>query len=136
MIQNAVVKKLIDSRTAEITVLRETACDGCRSSCSGCSSGKIITALADNKIAAAPGDRVIVSSSTGKVLKTAAFVYLLPLLTFFTGYAVSGMFSASENASVVISLFSFFFGVFAVWTIGRRKNKTYKIACEIKEIIK
>lgn len=134
MLQYAVVKKIIDAETAEISVRRQTACDGCRSSCSGCSSDKVITALAYNRIAAAVGDHVIVHSRTEKIIKTAAFVYLIPLVALFTGYGISSAFSSDEKLSVAAGMFSFFLGLLTVAVFGRASRNKNRIACEIREI--
>ncbi len=83
--------------TAEISVRRLSACDGCHkanpgmqtddgvvyASCHECSMFPTETALsvtAENPIGAAVGDRVVIESSSQLILLYAAAVFLLPLL--------------------------------------------------------
>ena len=136
MTQNAVVTKVINTETAEVTVSRNTACGSCRSSCVGCMSGKKIAVLAANDIAAVVGDRVVVYSRTGKILKTAAFVYLLPLCALFAGYAVSAIISVNENISIITGLLSFFLGISTISVSRRFSRRSDNSVCEIKEIIR
>ena len=136
MTQRAVVTRIVDAGTAEITVHRDTACGSCRSSCAGCASAGKIAVLAVNKIAAETGDRVIVYSRTGKILKTAAFVYLLPLCALFAGYAVSAIISGNENISIITGLLSFFLGISTISVSRRFSRRSDNSVCEIKEIIR
>ena len=89
MEQKAQVKKLLDDGTAQVMVIRESACSGDCHKCSGCGAAKeAILFEAKNPIGAKPGDLVMVSSETGPVLKAAAVLYMLPLVLFFGGYAL------------------------------------------------
>ena len=72
--------------TAEVLRIRESACSGDCHKCGGCSKGQEMLLTAENPIGAKPGELVTVSSETGKVLKGAAVLYVLPLILFFTGY--------------------------------------------------
>ena len=58
--------------------------------CSGCGAAKeAIIVTAQNPIGAKTGDFVNVRSETGPVLKAAVVLYMLPLVLFFAGYALS-----------------------------------------------
>ena len=132
MTQDAVVTKIIDKSTAEISVLRGTACGGNCSSCGGtCNYKNQINTLARNKIAAAVGDKVTVESRTSQVLGAALLVYILPLVLFFVGYTISVLLSLDEMPSIIVSLACFFLGIFGVVLSQRATRKKRSITCEI-----
>ena len=135
MTQNAIVTKIIDSKTAEISVARKTACGGNCSTCGGtCSSRSQITTLAINTVSADVGDRVIISSYTSRIIGAAALVYIVPLITFFAGYAFSVFLSLTEKLSILISLLFFFAGVLFVVLSQRLGKKKKTISFEIVSI--
>ena len=77
------------SGTAQVAVLRQSACSGDCHKCSGCGAAKeAVLFTADNLIGARRGDLVKVESSTGPVLKAAVVLYVLPLVLFFAGYGL------------------------------------------------
>ena len=84
------VKKVNTDGTADVICIRESACSGDCHKCSGCGAAKeAIIVTAHNPIAAGVGDLVNVRSETGPVLKAAAVLYMLPLVMFFSGYALA-----------------------------------------------
>ena len=132
MTQNAVVTKIIDRTTAEVTVLRGTACGGNCSSCGGtCNFKNKITTLALNKIAASVGDKVTVESRTSQVLGAAMLVYILPLILFFIGYMLSVLVSLPEKYAIIVSLVFFFLGILGVVLSQRSNRHKRSITCEI-----
>ena len=83
------VKEVFDNGTADVLLVRESACSGDCHKCSGCGAAKeTMIFTAKNAINASRGDLVKVESATGPVLKAAAVLYMLPLLLFFAGYAL------------------------------------------------
>lgn len=89
MTQTVVVKALNPDGTAKVLHLRQSACSGDCHKCSGCGAAQEAMLLtAENPIGAKPGDRVVIQSETGPVLKGAAVLYMLPLVLFFLGYAL------------------------------------------------
>ena len=90
MTQIATVEKILDSRYAEISVPRKSACGHDCEECAGCGmTGAAIRARALNEIGATPGEKVVVESSTQKLLGVVALVYLLPVILFLLGYFLS-----------------------------------------------
>ena len=80
-----------DDGTAQVLVIRESACSGDCHKCSGCGAAKESLLFdAVNSIGASVGDMVIVRSESGPVLKGAAVLYMVPLLLFFVGYFIGG----------------------------------------------
>ena len=87
MTQIATVEKLLPGGYAEISVPRKTACGHDCEECAGCGmTGAAIRARAKNDPGAAVGQKVVVESSTKKLLGVAALVYLLPVAGFLLGY--------------------------------------------------
>ena len=79
MTQIATVEKLLPGGYAEISVPRKTACGHDCEECAGCGmTGAAIKARAKNDPNAQPGEKVVVESSTKKLLGVVALVYVLP----------------------------------------------------------
>ena len=84
MTQIATVEKLLPGGYAEISVPRKTACGP------GCGmTGAATKARAKNDPNAQPGEKVVVESSTKKLLGVVALVYVLPVIGFLLGYFLS-----------------------------------------------
>ena len=81
------VKETHDNGTATVFLQRESACSGDCHKCSGCGAAKEIMVFeARNPIGAKRGDKVIIESQTGPVMKAVGIFYVLPLVLFFLGY--------------------------------------------------
>lgn len=81
------VSRLLPDGKAEVFRVRESACSGDCHKCSGCGAAKQTVVLtARNAIGARVGDMVVITSSSSRVLKAAAVLYILPLVLFLTGY--------------------------------------------------
>jgi len=97
MTQVATVEKILDSQHAEISVPRKSACGHDCEDCAGCGvSGAAVHATAINLIGAAPGQKVVVESSSKKLLGIVGLVYLVPILLFFIGYFFAGAVGAGN----------------------------------------
>ena len=87
MTQVATVERIIDQDHAEIAVPRKSACGHDCEECAGCGvTGAAVHARAHNPIGAHPGQKVVVESSTPKMLHIVALVYLTPMVLFLAGY--------------------------------------------------
>ena len=87
MTQIATVEKILDSQHAIISVPRKSACGHDCEECAGCGiSGTAIRAKAINTVGASVGQKVVVESSTEKMLGIVALVYVTPIVLFFVGY--------------------------------------------------
>ncbi len=92
MEQKAKVRRLLNDGTAQVMVIRESACSGDCHKCSGCGAAQeTLLFEAENPIGAKPGDLVVVKSDSGPVLRSAAVLYMLPLVLFFLGYALGAV---------------------------------------------
>ena len=87
MQQKAIVKELTPHGDAVIAVERRSACSGDCDSCHGCAhQTEVLTVIARNDIGAQPGDTVQVESETGRVLRLALLLYIMPMVLMFAGY--------------------------------------------------
>ena len=90
MTQIATVEEILDHGYARISVPRKSACGHDCEECAGCGvSGASVRARARNDVGAQPGQKVVVESSTRKLLGVVAIVYLLPVVFFLLGYFLS-----------------------------------------------
>ena len=90
MTQIATVEKILSDGYAEISVPRKSACGHDCEECAGCGmTGAAIYARAKNLPNAQPGQKVVVESSTGKLLGVVAVVYVLPVVFFLLAYFLS-----------------------------------------------
>lgn len=121
MTQDAVVLKILPNSMAEVVVTRSTVCGSNCGNCESCIFQSELKAIANNRIGAKPGQRVVISSSSRTVFSAALLVYIMPLLFFLVGYAVSSIFGASEGVCVLVSFF--FLAVSAVVLIVSQKKK-------------
>ncbi len=95
MRQKATVDRILSDSYAEVLVVRESACSGDCHKCSGCASVKqTVRVRAQNLISAQRGDVVYLQSESATVLKAAALVYLLPLVSFLAAYLCTMQFGA------------------------------------------
>lgn len=90
MTQIATVEEIFDDGYAKISVPRKSACGHDCEECAGCGmTGAAVYARAKNLPGAQRGQKVVVESSTKKLLGVAALVYLLPVVCFLLGYFLS-----------------------------------------------
>ena len=124
MEQKAKVCRLYGDGTAQVLVIRESACSGDCHKCSGCGAARE-TLLFDavNAVGAQAGDAVIVRSESAPVLKGAAVLYMVPLVLFFVGYFVADRWGFGPLGGIV----GFGAGIAAAAVYDRRvaaKRKT------------
>lgn len=121
MTQIATVERILDHGHAEISVPRKSACGHDCEECAGCGvSGAAVHARAANPIGAAPGQKVVVESSTKKMLRIVALVYLLPVLLFFVGYFGALAVTASTAVQYAAAAAGFILGILGAVAYDRR----------------
>ncbi len=87
MEQTVRVRKVHTDGTAQVVLIRQSACSGDCHKCAGCGAAEeTVVFTAKNAINAKPGDLVTVETATATVLGAAAVTYLLPLALFLVGY--------------------------------------------------
>ncbi len=110
MTQRAVVKRRLGADRVEVLVKRVSACSHDCEKCAGCGSmvkEPEITAVAQDSLGARVGQRVTVETSTSRVLRLAAALYLLPFVGLFAAYLLVGD-AASEGVAALVSVAAFF----------------------------
>lgn len=131
MRQKATVDRLLADHMAEVLVVRESACSGDCHKCAGCGSvTQTLRVTAENQISAQRGDVVYLEGDTAVVLKGAALVYLVPLVTFLVAY-----FAAMSLGSwaILIGFAAFALGMIPAFVYNRKmKNPRYTIVGYVK----
>ena len=123
MTQIATVEKILDNNHAEISVPRKSACGHDCEECAGCGmTGAAIRAKALNEIGATPGEKVVVESSTKKMLGIVGFVYTIPVVLFILGYLVMAFTTTSVPLQYGVAIAGFFAGI-ALAVLYDRKIK-------------
>ena len=121
MTQIATVERILDSGHAEISVPRKSACGHDCEECAGCGvTGAAVHAKALNPIGAAPGQKVVVESSTKKMLRIVALVYLIPVALFFAGYAAAVAAAAGVAVQYAAAITGFVLGILGAVAYDRR----------------
>lgn len=117
-----------------VLVKRGSACgDNCKNCSAGCKN-TMTRVVVKNPLNAMAGDLVLIETDSKKILKIAFLVYIVPLLLFFTGYIISGIFSDNEAVSILISVI-IFLASFLISKVYDSKNKG-KIDSEVIQILK
>lgn len=125
MTQIATVEKILDSQHAIISVPRKSACGHDCEECAGCGiSGTAIRAKAINTVGAQIGQKVVVESSTEKMLGIVAMVYLTPIVLFFAGYISMLLLEFSVAVQYGVAGIGFVLGILcAVWYDRRIRDR-------------
>ena len=142
MEQIAVVKNILENGMAQIAVERETACGAAHScaECAGCEKMMTNThtvVVAYNDAHAGKGDIVKVRSENAAFFKTAAIVYILPLILdlVFYGLAVS-LSLGGEGIQVLSAFVGFVVGILVAVGWDRHMKKQNGLRFHIVEIKK
>lgn len=140
MEQIAMVKSVRSDGMAQVAVQRETAC-GAAHSCADCAGCEKMmtrtenTVLAYNDVDAHPGDMVKVRSENGNFFKTAAIVYLLPLVLAVVFYiAATAMSLGGESLRALCSGVGFVIGILVAVAWDRHMKKVSGLRFHIVEI--
>ena len=121
MTQIATVERILDPNHAEISVPRKSACGHDCEECAGCGvTGAAVTARAENPIGARPGQKVVVESSTRKMLGIVVLVYAIPVALFLIGYLAALALGADVGAQYAVAGLGFLAGVFFAIRYDRR----------------
>ena len=125
MTQIATVERILDTDHAGISVPRKSACGHDCEECAGCGmTGAAVHARASNPIGARPGQKVVVESSTKKMLRIVVLVYLIPVVLFLAGYVITSLVTASVGVQYAVAGAGFVLGiVFAILYDRRLRAK-------------
>jgi sigma-E factor negative regulatory protein RseC len=121
MTQIATVERILDDSHAEISVPRKSACGHDCEECAGCGvTGASVYARASNPIGARPGQKVVVESSTSKMLGIVALVYAIPVALFLIGYLAAVLLGAGVTVQYTAAVAGFIIGIVAAIFYDRR----------------
>lgn len=141
MEQIAVVKDVLENGMARIAVERETACGAAHSchDCAGCekmmtNTNTVVTAF--NDVSAGKGDVVKVRSESATFFKTAAIVYIVPLILAMVAYFGAVALSLGEGMQVLMTFGGFVVGVLLGVAWDRHMKKSSGLRFHIVEIKK
>ena len=125
MTQIATVEQLLDHGYASISVPRKSACGHDCEECAGCGvTGAAVRARAKNDIGAQPGQKVVVESSTKKLLGVVALVYLLPVIFFMLGYFLTEGLGETGRYLIAIGAFALSFIPCILYDRYARRHET------------
>lgn len=114
MTQIATVERLLGGGYAEVSVPRKSACGHDCEECAGCGvSGAAVHARAHNPIGARPGQKVVVESSTRKMLGIVVLVYAIPVALFLIGYLAAFFLGAGTAVQYTAAAAGFLLGILA-----------------------
>ena len=141
MEQIAVVKAVLANGMAQIAVERDTACGAAHSchDCAGCekmmtNTNTVVTAF--NDVNAGKGDVVKVRGENKVFFKTAAIVYIVPLILAIAAYFVAMGMGLGEGLQVLVTFVGFALGVLLGVAWDRHMKKTSGLRFHIVEIKK
>lgn len=141
MEQIAVVKAVLANGMAQIAVERDTACGAAHSchDCAGCekmmtNTNTVVTAF--NDVNAGKGDVVKVRGENKVFFKTAAIVYIVPLILAMAAYFVAMGMGLGEGLQVLVTFAGFALGVLLGVAWDRHMKKTSGLRFHIVEIKK
>lgn len=135
MTQIATVERILDADHAEISVPRKSACGHDCEECAGCGvSGAAVKARAANPIGARPGQKVVVESSTKKMLRIVALVYLIPVVLFLAGYVITSLVTASVGVQYGVAVAGFVLGIVFAILYDRRLRAQGGLAFTITRV--
>lgn len=124
MEQQAKVIRIVTDTVAKVAVKRKSACSGDCHTCHGCPHpDEIVMVNADNFLGAQAGDDVIIRSDTGRVLKLAAMLYLMPMVLFFLGYFLT---PGGEGVRLLVGGAAFVIGILICVYVSRSMKKNNK----------
>ena len=121
MIQTAVVKRILSSGAAEISLMRQLECGLSCKSCEGCPQKPTdeILALAENAVGAGPGDVGEVQSNSGNAIGIAALGYLVPCVFLVLGYLLGAGLGLGEGLCVLAAFLGLFVGFVPALLLNR-----------------
>ena len=123
MTADAVVTKLMPHGTAEVAVIRMTACGGKCDSCEACKCDSEVRVVASNPLGAKPGQRVVIESRSSEVFGAALLVYILPILLLLAGYIAGAALELSEGLCILLAFAATGLGTVITFIFLRGKKK-------------
>jgi len=128
MVQNAIVKEIVQEGIARVSLLRQMECGmHCDGACAGCTQKPTeeILALASNDIGANPGDFVEVEPTGVGNISVSVIVFVLPCVFLALGYiAGQALLGLSEAAALLTALIGLVIGFVPAYLVNRSIAKS------------
>ena len=123
MTQIATVEEVLAGGYVRISVPRKSACGHDCEECAGCGmTGAAVYTTAKDNIGVSVGQKVVVESSTKKLLGVVAVVYLLPVICFLAGYFLSE--GLAENLRYVTAIAAAALTMIPIVLLDRHAKRT------------
>lgn len=123
MVQNAIVKEIIEDGVVRVSLLRQMECGlHCDGACEGCGQKpkEEILALASNTIGAKPGDFVEVEPFGGGNISISFIVFLLPCIGLGLGYVLGQvLLGLGEGMALLTALLGLGVGFLPAFLLNR-----------------
>jgi len=105
MTQSAVVEQCYADGWAQVRVVQKSACGhDCAECGSVCGKVRILHLRVRNPLDVRSGERVTLQTGTGKVIRAAALVYLLPLAALLGGALLGLLLGAGDRGQALLGL--------------------------------
>ena len=117
--------------TAVVRICKSSACSHNCADCGACSNPSFDTTV-KNPIGAKEGDKVLISSDSGKILAISLLVYILPVFLMI----FAAVFCDILNAGILGTLTAFVLLLFVWIVLIRKVNKKSRTEHTIIQIIK
>ena len=128
MTQLVRIRQLNADGSAQVILIRQSACSGDCHKCSGCGAAQeTLIFTAKNPIGAQPGDFVNVEAESGPVLRAAAVMYMLPLVLFFAGYLLGSLWNMGALVGCLCFALSILLAVVYDRKIVKKRETEYTI---------
>ena len=124
MTRTGVIREVCGDGYARVEIAMRTACGHSCEDCGGCAPGsRELVIRARNPLEAGPGETVVVSAGTGRVLGAAALVYVLPLILMLAAALVCAAAGGDQTLCAVCAVGALCLGAAAVVLVGRARQK-------------
>lgn len=112
---------------ADVAIVRKTACgENCASCSGGCTPGEQII-RARNTAFAKKGDRVVLEMQTGKVVKAAFWVYILPIICLVAGTIIGQEFFGNEWTGILTGIGCMLVCFLVIHFLDARNKDNYEV---------
>lgn len=104
MIERGIVNKIGDGQFVSVTLCPDEACESCAACAAfGRNKPQVVKTMNTRSLPLKPGDFVEIYLATGRTIKAAFMVLILPLVCFFALYAGIGRLGVASEALRVLA---------------------------------
>lgn len=134
------VGKIISIEYGGYALLLVAKTSMCGENCGACKGGckpgaQKVLARFDGAMDAKEGDMAVLEMEDGKVLLSAAMLYLLPLAAMFAAYFIADAMAKSEPISIISALAASFFVFFSAKLLDKKLKNSKKYEIRITKVL-